>query len=56
MRGDNELGSGAYFADNGSPPHAWGQPTMLNAIRRFGSVHPHMRGDNDFIDSLFGDT
>src|SRR5262245_14091902 len=46
MRGDNDWLNIAQVAQDGSPPHAWGQLQKLLDKGATHSVHPHMRGDN----------
>ncbi len=45
-RGDNHIPPTTYDPPSGSPPHAWGQLTLLFDLLNAHPVHPHTRGDN----------
>ena len=45
-RGDNMIDRRSLAQIVGSPPHAWGQLSILTISRCRDAVHPHTRGDN----------
>ena len=49
--GTTGTGRSMYFISFGSPPRAWGQRPARWCTPLLSSVHPHVRGDNDFTQS-----